>query len=101
MYIFSGHSIFIVFGNLPPCKADEILRLSHVTEKLDNEILHRHENIDINGDDNDHENVNINNDDDEDEKNLKLALQMSLRESSSFSAPSIFNGEGKIIFKSE
>lgn len=65
-----GHSIFIVFGELPPCEADEILRITPVTESPENEG--RPSEIPC---------IDIDNDDDD--ESLQLALQMSLQDSES------------------
>ncbi|XP_065221774.1 ataxin-3-like [Planococcus citri] len=62
-----GYSIFIVFGELPPCEADEILKLTPVTEpSADQSRQSSIPCIDI--------------DNDEDDENLQLALQMSLQD---------------------
>lgn len=66
----AGYSVFIVFGDLPPCEADEILKICPISEKSEKKNRsHEIPNI-----------THIVNDEDEDEKNLKLALQLSLNE---------------------
>lgn len=64
----SGHSIFIVFGDLPPCNADEILSSCPVTEKTEGSLSQTTEVI------------NIDDDETDEDKDLKLALLRSLQD---------------------
>ncbi len=81
---FPGHSIFVVFGDLPPCTADDALNLCPLSEMADEKYIRSPEIID----------VDIS---DEDEKNLKLALQMSLREANSNTTVIFSSDQGRII----
>lgn len=66
---FSGHSIFIVLGDLPACNADEVLSACPVSEQTEGSFTH---SPDI---------INIDNDEDtEEDKDLKLALLRSMQD---------------------
>lgn len=63
-FLCTGHTIFIVLGDLPSCPADDRLTACPVIEETGRRL------VDV---------INVD-EDDEDEKNFKLALQMSLKE---------------------